>query len=148
MALLNQDFRMEAYTQSKGPWVLTDVSLIMEGPELEPEFVTSLLKIQPTGKRRPGPDRWRPDGDENGLWILRCNEHLSRDLLEQMKWVLSRIEPRAAELRNLMTSGYETRLRVYGFVGSGSTFQLPVDLISRIALLGVPLEVVTNTNER
>jgi hypothetical protein len=139
---------MEQYTHTEGPWVLTDVSLTIESPDLEPDSLTSMLGITPTDARSPGPSRWRPADDTNGLWILKCSDRISGTLDEQIDYVLSAFEPKRQELQKLITSGFQAYLQIHGFVGNGATFQLSTSTLERLARLGIPLKVSQNTNER
>ncbi|MFC9283407.1 hypothetical protein [Streptomyces collinus] len=50
----------------KRHWVLTDVSLAVENADLRPAEITSLLGIQPTGVREPGPSKWRRPDETDG----------------------------------------------------------------------------------
>ncbi|MDT0309573.1 DUF4279 domain-containing protein [Streptomyces sp. DSM 44917] len=112
-----------------------------------PERVTERLGMEPTGVREPGPDRWRPGGDEDGWWIFQRHE-MRRSLPEQVEDVLDAVGGRCGELRSLVAEGYEVTFEIFGFVGDGSVVELPAEAVARIAALGVRLEVRVSTSER
>jgi hypothetical protein len=132
----------------KRHWVLTDVSLVVKGADLRPAEITSFLGIEPTGVREPGPDRWgRPD-ETDGEWGINCNSNVSRDFHEQLDTVLATAESKRAELVHLAERGYEVIVDVYGFAGNDCSLALRPEELRRIALLGFPLQVAANMNER
>ncbi|WP_431047639.1 DUF4279 domain-containing protein [Streptomyces sp. P1-3] len=124
------------------------MSLVVESPNLDPDVVTERLAIEPTSKRMPGPSKWRSPEDVNGLWLLECDERTSRKLDEQVERILSAITAKGAELRALQADGCEVYLDVFGFVGNGATFQLPAEVVARMAEIGIPLRVAASTSER
>jgi hypothetical protein len=132
----------------KRDWVLTDVTLMISGGDLQPEEITSLLGIQPTGARNPGPSKWARPGDVDGLWSISCNEHVSRDFHEQMDNILSIMESKRTELAQLSERGYGATVEIYGFAGNDCTIALEPEELKRIAVLGFPLRVAANMNER
>ncbi|MFI1764460.1 DUF4279 domain-containing protein [Streptomyces sp. NPDC020800] len=134
--------------REKRHWVLTDVSLAVKGCDLQPEEITSFLGIEPTGVRNPGPSRWARPGDVDGLWGISCNERVSRDFHEQMDTILSVVENKRTELVQLTGRGYEVAVEIYGFAGNDCTLALRPEELERIALLGFPLRVAANMNER
>ncbi|PAZ13963.1 hypothetical protein CLM62_21010 [Streptomyces sp. SA15] len=132
----------------KRQWVLTDVSLDIAGGDLQPEEITSFLGIEPTGVRNPGPSKWHRPGDVDGLWGITCNEHITRDFHEQLDNILSIVESKRTELTVLTERGYEVVVSIYGFAGNDCTLALQPEEVKRIALLGFPLRVAANMNER
>ncbi|WP_179082636.1 DUF4279 domain-containing protein [Streptomyces rectiverticillatus] len=132
----------------QGPWVLSSVSLTIEKPDLDPGTVTAVLGIEPTATRVPGPSRWRPAEDTNGLWMMECDQRTAKDPDEQLAHVLALTDPKSAELAALQQSGHEISLEVRGYAGDGAMFAIPHALLVRIAHLGIPLKVVPNINER
>ncbi|MEU1193260.1 DUF4279 domain-containing protein [Streptomyces sp. NPDC005859] len=132
----------------KRDWVLTDVTLMISGGDLQPEEMTSLLGIEPTGVRNPGPSKWARPGDVDGLWSISCDEHVSRDFHEQMNNILSTMESKRTELVQLAGRGYGVTVEVYGFAGNDCSLALQPEELKRIALLGFPLRVAANMNER
>ncbi|MFJ9820581.1 DUF4279 domain-containing protein [Streptomyces sp. NPDC101151] len=132
----------------KRHWVLTDVSLVIKGRDLRPGEITPFLGIEPTGVRNPGPSKWARPGDVDGLWSISCNEHVSRDFNEQLDNILSTMESKRTELVQLTEQGYEVTVGIYGFAGNDCTLALQSDELRRIALLGFPLGVAANMNER
>ncbi|MFF8974416.1 DUF4279 domain-containing protein [Streptomyces sp. NPDC014995] len=132
----------------KRHWVLTDVSLVIKGRDLQPEEITSFLGIEPTGVRNPGPNKWSRPGEVDGEWGINCNSNVSRDFHEQLDNILSTVESKRTELAQLAEQGCEVIVDIYGFSGNDCTLTLrPVEL-KRIALLGFPLRVAANMNER
>ncbi|MEU0676838.1 DUF4279 domain-containing protein [Streptomyces sp. NPDC006172] len=132
----------------KRDWVLTDVTLMISGRDLQPEEITPFLGIEPTGVRNPGPSKWARPGDVDGLWGITCNEHVSRDFREQLNNILSIVESKRAKLVQLTERGYEVTVEIYGFAGNDCTLALQPQELERIALLGFPLRVAANMNER
>ncbi|MDX2591674.1 MULTISPECIES: DUF4279 domain-containing protein [Streptomyces] len=132
----------------KRDWVLTDVSLVVKGADLRPAEITSFLGIEPTGVREPGPGQWgRPD-ETDGEWGIDCDSHVSRDFHERLDTILSTAESKRAELAHLAERGYAVILDVYGFAGNVCGLTLHPEELRRIALLGFPLRVAANMNER
>ncbi|MGW3360038.1 DUF4279 domain-containing protein [Streptomyces bungoensis] len=132
----------------KRGWVLTDVSLVVKGADLRPAEITSFLGIEPTGVREPGPSRWgRPD-EVDGEWGVNCNSNVSRDFHEQLDTILTTAESKRDELVHLVERGYEVIVDVYGFAGNDCSLTLRPEELRRIALLGFPLWVAANMNER
>ncbi|MFI6039420.1 DUF4279 domain-containing protein [Streptomyces sp. NPDC051315] len=129
-------------------WVLTDVSLVIKGRDLRPEEITPFLGIEPTGVRDPGPSKWDRPGEIDGQWRISCDEHTSRDFHEQLDNILSVVERKRTELRQLAGRGYAVTVSLFGFSGNESTLALRSEEIKRIALLGFPLRVAANMNER
>ncbi|WP_326598224.1 DUF4279 domain-containing protein [Streptomyces sp. NBC_01803] len=135
------------YTLAKNAWVGTNAALVVRKDDLEPQAVTERLGVTPTGTRMPGPDRWRPGGDEAGLWLFECHE-TRKSLPEQVDEVLDAFTAKADELRALVDEGYNVTLTLFGFVGDGSVVELSSEATARIASLGIPLEVGISTSER
>ncbi|MFD9094860.1 DUF4279 domain-containing protein [Streptomyces collinus] len=132
----------------KRHWVLTDVSLVVRGADLRPAEITAFLGIEPTGVREPGPSKWGRPGDIDGEWGIHCNERVSRDFHEQLDAILTTAEGKRAELVHLAERGYEVIVDVYGFAGNDCSLTLRPEELRRIALLGFPLWVAANMNER
>ncbi|WP_328737385.1 DUF4279 domain-containing protein [Streptomyces bobili] len=129
-------------------WVLTEVSLVVKGRGLRPEEITPFLDIEPTGVRNPGPDKWDRPGEVDGQWRISCDERTSRDFHEQLNDILAIVERKQVELAHLAEQGYEVTVSLFGFSGNDSTLSLRSEEIKRIALLGFPLRVAANMNER
>lgn len=129
-------------------WVLTDVSLVVKGSDLRPDEVTRFLGVRPTGVREPGPSQWGRPGEVDGQWSVSHDEHVSRDFHEQLDGILSVAEATRAELGQLAEQGYEVTVDLYGFAGNDCSLALRPEEITRIALLGFPLRVAANMNER
>lgn len=139
---------MARLNPGKPHWVLTDVSLVVKGADLRPAEITSFLGIEPTGVREPGPSRWgRPD-EVDGEWGVNCDSNVSRDFHEQLDTILSTAGSKRAELVRLTERGYQVIVEVYGFAGNDRTLTLRPEELRRIALLGFPLRVAANMNER
>ncbi|MEU7135380.1 DUF4279 domain-containing protein [Streptomyces sp. NPDC046261] len=128
--------------------MLTVASLTIEKPDLDPGTVTSALGIKPTCTRMPGPSRWRPADDTDGLWMLECDRRTAEDPVEQLSHVLSLVEPKSAELAALQTCGHRVSLEIRGYAGDGATLVIPHALLTRITHLNIPLKVIPNVNER
>ncbi|WP_059010478.1 DUF4279 domain-containing protein [Streptomyces specialis] len=135
------------YTRAENAWVGTSAALVVRKDDLEPRTVTERLGLAPTRTRLPGPDRWRPGGDEAGLWLFECHE-TRKSLPEQVNEVLDVFTAKAGELRSLIDEGYDATLALFGFVGDGSVVELSSETIARIVSLGIPLEVGVSTSER
>lgn len=65
-----------------------------------------------------------------------------------MNNILSIMESKRTELAQLAGRGYEVTVEVYGFAGNDCTLALQPEGLQRIALLGFPLRVAANMNER
>ncbi|MEU1041424.1 DUF4279 domain-containing protein [Streptomyces sp. NPDC005551] len=134
--------------EEKRHWVLTDVSLVVKGSDLQPAEITSFLGIEPTGVRNPGPSKWgRPD-EVDGEWGINCNSNVSRDFHEQLDTILSTTESKRTELAQLVERGYEVIVDIYGFSGNDCALTLKPEEVKRISVLGFPLRVAANMNER
>lgn len=139
---------MSDTAQSEGPWVLTTVSLTIEKPDLDPSTVSAALGIEPTSSRLPGPSRWRPADDTNGLWILEYDQRTARELSDQLDRLLSLIESKVAALGSLRATGYQVSIEIRGYAGDGAMLVIPYALLARISHLGIPLTVIPKINER
>ncbi|MGW7430153.1 DUF4279 domain-containing protein [Streptomyces sp. NPDC054861] len=139
---------MTADQQQGAIWALPDVSLVVRGPELDPEEVSRKLALQPTGTREPGPSRWGPPGDVDGEWRLQCDERSTRVFSEQLDTVLTAVEPHAGAVGELMADGLCVTLTVRGYVGNDAQIALTPEQMRRVALLGVPLTLAPSTSER
>ncbi|MEU6599021.1 DUF4279 domain-containing protein [Streptomyces flaveolus] len=133
---------------AKRYWVLTEVSLVIKGRDLHPEEITPFLAIEPTGVRNPGLSKWDRPGEIDGQWRISCDERTTRDFHEQLDNILSIAERKRTELGQLAEQGYEVTVNLFGFSGNDSTLALHSEEIKRIALLGFPLKVAANMNER
>ncbi|NUK05622.1 DUF4279 domain-containing protein [Streptomyces lunaelactis] len=134
--------------QQGGAWVLTDVTLIIKGSELDPDEVTKELDIQPTAVRPPGPDRWGPPGEVDGQWRLQCNEHSTRILSEQLDTILTAAESRSNKLKAFLLEGFKVTLTIGGYADSDSQIILSPAELSRVARLGIPLILAPSLSER
>ncbi|WP_158674680.1 DUF4279 domain-containing protein [Streptomyces hoynatensis] len=135
------------YTHTERSWVVTEAALEVRGSDLDPERISEHLGLDPTGSRRPGPDRWDPEADEAGLWLLKVSAQAT-PLAEQLDELLGTVEPRAVGLQELRQEGYDVLLRLFGFVGTGSFFELSPVALGRLTALGVPLRLAVSTSER
>ncbi|MEU4033823.1 DUF4279 domain-containing protein [Streptomyces collinus] len=129
-------------------WVLTEVSLVVKGRDLQPEEITPFLDLEPTGVRNPGPSEWDRPGEIDGQWRISCNERTSRDFHEQLDSILSIAERKRVELGQLAEQGHEVTVSLFGFAGKDCALTLRPGELRRIALLGFPLRVAANMNER
>ncbi|MCC2278573.1 DUF4279 domain-containing protein [Streptomyces sp. ET3-23] len=139
---------MTDFAHVEGPWVRASVSLVIEKAELDPGAITEALGIEATTTRLPGPSRWRPADDTNGLWILECDQGMAKGVDEQLHHVLSRIEPDSEALTNLLRSGHQVSVEIRGYAGDGAVLEIAPALLARIMALGISLEVIPNINER
>ncbi|MFJ8670240.1 DUF4279 domain-containing protein [Streptomyces sp. NPDC093600] len=138
----------DADHQRGGTWALPDVSLVVRGPELDPDEVTRKLTLQPTGTRPPGPSRWGRPGDVDGEWRLQCDERSTRVFSEQLDTVLTAVEPHSGAVSELLASGLSVTLTIRGYVGDDSRIALTAEQLRRVARLGVPLTLAPSTSER
>jgi hypothetical protein len=134
--------------QQGAAWALTDVSLVVRGPDLDPDEVTKKLNIQPTGTRLPGPSRWGPPGDVDGEWRLQCDERSTRVFPEQLDTILTAVEPHADDVRELPANDLSVTLAIRGYVDNDSQIALTPEQMRRVARLGVPLTLAPSTSER
>ncbi|MFF4738695.1 DUF4279 domain-containing protein [Streptomyces sp. NPDC001262] len=132
----------------EGPWVQTSVSLVIEKSDLEPGAITEALGVEATTTRLPGPSRWRPADDTNGLWILECDQGIAKGMDDQLDHVLSRIETGSGALANLLHSGHQASVEIRGYAGDGAVLEISPALLARIMTLGISLKVIPNINER
>ncbi len=134
----------------KRHWVLTDVSLVIKGGDLRPEEITSLLGIEPNSVRNPGPSqsKWDRSGEVDGVWEISCDEHTTRDFHQQLDNILATAEQKRTQLTQLAEQGYDVTVSVYGFAGNDCTLTFQPEEVRRITLLGFPLTVAANMNER
>ncbi|MET9377077.1 DUF4279 domain-containing protein [Streptomyces sp. NPDC003035] len=139
---------MNADHQQGAAWVLTDVSLVVRGPDLDPDEVSKKLNIEPTGTRPPGPSRWGPPGDVDGEWRLQCDERSTRVFPEQLDTILTAVEPHAEDVRGLLANGISVTLTIRGYVDNDSQIALTPEQMRRVARLGVPLALAPSTSER
>jgi hypothetical protein len=113
-------------------WVLTSVSLIIRGPNLDPDA------------RPPG----RPPRELDGQWRLQCDEHSTRIFSEQLDAVLTAAEPHSRYLNELLGSGLHVALTVRGYVDNDSQISLTSEEMRRVARFGIPLILKPSTSDR
>ncbi|ELP70003.1 hypothetical protein ACKI1I_17940 [Streptomyces turgidiscabies] len=137
------------FDYQEGPWVETDVSLVIQKPDLDGDFVSRSIPVPPTSLRSsPTAGDQRNGGAENGLWILTIHKRLPGGVGDQLVALLDEIEPHRSGIRLLVSQGYEISIRIFGFVGRGSTFALSPGLVGRVAGLGIPLAIAPHTSDR
>lgn len=139
---------MNSDHQQGASWVLTDVSLVVRGHDLDPDTVTGKLNLQPTGTRSPGPSRWGPPGDIDGEWRLQCDERSTRRFSEQLETILTAVEPHSEDLMELLANGISVTLTIRGYVDNDSQIILTPEEMRRVARLGIPLILAPSTSER
>lgn len=128
-------------------WVLTSVSLNIEGKNLDPGEVTGRLGITPTGSVAPGEDFRDPESIV-GYWVLKFDEGYSRIFSEQLEAVLSAAEEGAEKIREMRREGRRVWVEVYGFSGNESKLSFSARDMARLAELGIPLRLTPNLNDR
>ncbi|WP_328860944.1 DUF4279 domain-containing protein [Streptomyces sp. NBC_00306] len=129
-------------------WTLTDVTLLIQKPDLDPEDVTRRLDIQPSAVRNPGVDRWGPPGETSGQWRLQCDERTTRTFSEQLHFILAAAEGRTSVLQSLNAEGCEISIVIGGYAANDSQLSLTAAELIRLARLDIPLTLTPSLSER
>jgi hypothetical protein len=135
------------YDHAEGPWVETDVKLVIRKADLDPALLASELSLAPTSVSLPSAGSPTVEAGE-GVWALPVHKRLPGGVNSQLEELLLHIGSRSASFSSLAARGYEISIQVSGFVGRGSTFALTPDVVQRLASLDIPLVVSTSTSDR
>lgn len=136
------------YTQTEYPWTAATATLRVRKDDLDPDAVTSRLGLRPTGSRVPGPDRWDPEGDEAGLWLLDVGSWPKQSLAEQLEKLSAIAEAHTDEFRALIAEGCEVTVIAFGFTGGIAHLEISPECVRRFGAVGIPLHLDPSTNTR
>ncbi|MDJ0341186.1 DUF4279 domain-containing protein [Streptomyces sp. H10-C2] len=139
---------MSLHDNEPQAWALTDVALVVKKSDLDPDSVTRILGLDPSGTCQPGVNRWNPGGETDGEWRFQIDERTSRVFSEQLDIILTVAEGKREEISSLAVAGCDVHLAVYGYAGHGSTLALSDGELGRLSALNIPLEITPNINER
>ncbi len=132
---------------SSGDWSNT-ASFQLRGPKLDPDVVTRAVEVEPSRAWQrgdpigPGNDRTRGQGS----WSIDSKRALSPQdahLDEHLRWLLDQLEPRANELKEVVTE-QELKAEFWSGVymeGANVDFELPAKTLARIVALGATLRL-------
>ena len=100
---MTTDSRRTPYNDNYETCVSTTASLLIYPNTLSPDDVTLRLRIQPTKVAQAGETRTNSLGRkltiEKSHWLLSSEGHIdSKDLRRHLDWLISHIQPSAAEL--------------------------------------------------
>ncbi len=113
------------------------------GEGLDPDVVTRRLGIEPSemhrkGEKRRGPrccTPWRED-----LWLLASSLGEGATVEAHVGALLNELEPRAAEIQELRSAGWETSFFVGYFSNTDQcTVSLSAELLRRLGALGAEI---------
>ena len=116
------------------------VTLCVYGEDLDPKTVTRLLGVKPTSSFRRGYRR-KPNARPmpHGAWFLEVRGKAPKGPDAHLRKLLMKL-PDSAESWNQLKTQYKIRLTFsVGFAGWNKGFNLPADLVSRAARIGVDL---------
>jgi hypothetical protein len=136
------------FARPSSQWVLSSVTLVVRGAELDPADVTRQLSVEPTASRPAGFDRWARPGDTDGQWRLEIDDRATREFDEQLESVLSLAEQKRTELRALRDAGHSVQIAVRGYADNDSQLFLPAETIGRLTHVGVTLVLNPSLSER
>jgi hypothetical protein len=119
------------------------VTLRIDGEDLQPDEVSTLLDLKPTHAHLRG-ERKSPRVAKawvSSHWSLTSPLSNEEEIPKHLRWLLDLLEPRAQTLK-----GISKRFRVDFFCGFASEngqggFTLDTDTLRRIAELGIPMEL-------
>ncbi|MCX5999313.1 MAG: DUF4279 domain-containing protein [Chloroflexi bacterium] len=113
--------RLTPIDDSNGSCILARASLCIYPDEVDPATVTKRLGLEPTYSQKKGEQRLERSGRLHTLgvssWLIDSDGAVSsRDLRRHLDWLLDRIEPAAAQLRELQQCpGVEMSVRCAWF---------------------------------
>lgn len=129
-----------------------ELTLLVRG-EVEPEFLTTALGLQPSVTYRRGqpvsgtPSRPGRPRTDNG-WLLHSDPVAPADLQPHLDWMLERIEPRAGILTAIRAIGATVSLRcVWTTTHAGDGPVLSPEAMARLGALGIPLAVTLHRTD-
>jgi hypothetical protein len=123
------------------------VRLFIAGDDLLPEVVTKALGMFPDSAWPRGEHGYtiNPQGQkvlfrdrsERGSWKRRIpDEQRAGSLQEQLHWWLDALEPRIANVQQLVAAGLDVELNCY-IDGEGAVIYLEPEILTSLARLGV-----------
>ena len=125
----------------------TTVTLRIFAPELDPEEVTRNLDLEPNHKHKLGDPIPKRSGSVNvykhGMWTVDSKLPETEVLVSHLDSLLSDIEPKQEYIKTL--ASYAT-VDLYCVLYDQSGFELPPDILHRIADLGITFGVVLYAN--
>lgn len=126
-------------------------SVRFKGPSLDPLMVTQEIRLPPDHQHRDGEPRilrtLKGKVQENapyrgGLWSMSSEQWVESPRLEtHLKWLLSQLEPRAAEVQRLIGIGIKVDFFCYSLGTSDVPPSIPRAVKERSARLGITIEI-------
>lgn len=120
------------------------VSLSIMGDSLKPDAVTGLLRLTPSRTWIKGdkiPTASGMNGARTNGWFLYTYEVSSSDPAIHFKWLLDRLNPVKAELRELKEQGHWMSICcTLSTKNQVATFILPSELVSQLAEMDLELD--------
>ena len=112
------------------------VSLWLFG-DFDPDELSRQLGLTAWSKRP------RRESDGQASWAISSDEHVQSELLaSHLDWVLASVEPRAAELAQLISQDVDAHVNCdWHSVGASGGPVISVDAMTRLAALQLPLVI-------
>ncbi len=108
----------------------------ISGPSLEPLQVSRALGLFPAGAERGGEGL----SHQQGTWSLSSRGFVSAPELDaHLRWLLDQLEPRGAELQQLLAAGARAELLCYSPGSDERAQHLPGSTLGRCAALSLPV---------
>lgn len=123
-----------------------DVSFRIMGDELDPDWVSRVLKLKPTEAHRKGDARIAPAGRNyspfsEGLWCLNSKAKESAPLGEHLEGLLRELSPRKKDLSALRKKGFHQDIFIGVFSKDGnSEFAIPLEMLKRLQELELEVD--------
>ncbi len=121
-----------------------EVSLVLRGKELDPDYITAKIGIMPElsfrrgEKRRKDPKEW-----PHGLWMVSSSEQVkSSDLIDHLIWMIEKLEAvRPDILEILQNSEIDAVISCFWImINTHETFIMNPDMLKKIASFNIKME--------
>lgn len=136
----------------KEPGTVQSSTLVIVGAELDPSYVTAVLKWQPWQSWRKGEKKSFVQADgtrrvfdtihEWGGWKLPIPDSwTARELTDQLQYWARTLKPKARELGSLRNGGATIELDCCIVSSARTAFRVPAEVQAEMSALGVDLDI-------
>jgi hypothetical protein len=123
------------------------VSLVLRGEDIDPQRMTTLLKISPHKSARKGEKKTSGNQDKKwsyGFWILDSSKQIdSSDPIMHIVWLLDQLEPSKMGLVEISNDHtIDSEISCFWVMPSNhEILTIPPELLNRIAALNIRFEL-------
>lgn len=130
------------FDYSEEPWYGIEISLTLTHADLDPDRITDMLGMKPSGYATPGSAL----GTSDGIWSIdfRGNSDQGDELIA----ALAKIEEHVPTISQLMSFGVKAYISIFGIVRDGSTLAISSQSLEKIAAIAIPVVLIPNANDR